>query len=243
VEGEKDMFFIITYFFIVFLVIEIAVSLMRSTGLKYEVARFQVISMLTSTGFTTKESELILGHPIRRRLGMFLILFGLFSFAVIISSISSILNSELRTTYFAIIPVVLAIILYVLRLPQIEPRLKKKLNATMEQKFEITELSINEVLLHSEEDTLIDIPIGQNSSKADQTFSDLWGNDKDINLLFIARGTEVVRRECMKTKFIAGDILYVYGSKNKIKSAFSDELRAKEDQLADGSKTLSRIKR
>lgn len=237
------MFFIITYFLIIILVIEIAVALMRSTGLKYEVARFQVISMLTSTGFTTKESELILDHPIRRRLGMFLILFGLFSFAVIISSISSILNSELRTTYFAIIPVVLAIVLYVLRLPQIEPKLKKRFNSTMEQKFEITDRPINEVLLRSEEDTLLDIPIGPDSGIVDHTFSDLWGNDKDINLLFIARGTEVVRKECMKTKFIAGDILYVYGSKSKIENAFVKELRAKADQLANNYKTLSQIKR
>ncbi|MCM3570515.1 hypothetical protein [Neobacillus mesonae] len=44
--------------------------------------------MMTATVFTTGESELILGHPIRRRLAAFSILFGVFSLAVIISSIS-----------------------------------------------------------------------------------------------------------------------------------------------------------
>ena len=46
------------------------------TGLPAEKARFQVISLLTGTGFTTRESEMILSSRIRRRLARVTMLFG-----------------------------------------------------------------------------------------------------------------------------------------------------------------------
>jgi hypothetical protein len=241
--GIDSMWFILTYFLIVILVIEIAVVLMRSTGLKYDIARFQVISLLTSTGFTTKESELILGHPVRRRLSMFLILFGVFSFAVIISSISSILAPEFRISYLAVIPIILSVILYLLRLPSILPILKSKFNLPMEQKFEISELPINDVLLHSKEDAFVEIPIGPESSRVGHTLEKLDQGGADINLLFIQRGTETVRKRRLQTKLVSGDILYLYGDEKAINQLFAKELQAKHTLLQnDENKALSWIK-
>ena len=48
----------------------------RLTGLPAERARFQVISLLTGTGFTTRESEIVLTSRQRRRLARITMLFG-----------------------------------------------------------------------------------------------------------------------------------------------------------------------
>ncbi len=48
----------------------------RLTGLPAEKARFQVISLLTGTGFTTRESEIVLSSRHRRRLARVTMLFG-----------------------------------------------------------------------------------------------------------------------------------------------------------------------
>ena len=48
----------------------------RLTGLPADKARFQVISLLTGTGFTTRESEMILSSRRRRRLARGTMLFG-----------------------------------------------------------------------------------------------------------------------------------------------------------------------
>ena len=48
----------------------------RLTGLPAEKARFQVISLLTGTGFTTRESEIVLASRRRRRLARITMLFG-----------------------------------------------------------------------------------------------------------------------------------------------------------------------
>lgn len=55
---------------------EVFTVLFRLIGLPEEKARFQVISLLTGTGFTTRESEMILSTHSRRRLARNTMLFG-----------------------------------------------------------------------------------------------------------------------------------------------------------------------
>ena len=55
---------------------EVFTVLFRFTGLPDERARFQVISLLTGCGFTTRESEMILSSRSRRRLARITMLFG-----------------------------------------------------------------------------------------------------------------------------------------------------------------------
>ena len=59
----------------------------RLTGLTAERARFQVTSLLTGTGFTTKESEIIMTSPRRRRLARATMLFGYVFTVTIVSAL------------------------------------------------------------------------------------------------------------------------------------------------------------
>ncbi len=54
------------------LVGRIATQAFRLTGLSHEAARFQARSALTGTGFTTREAESVVSHPVRRRIVMIL---------------------------------------------------------------------------------------------------------------------------------------------------------------------------
>ena len=77
------------------LICEIFTILFRLTGLTEETARFQVISMLTTCGFTTVESELITSSRKRRKLAFVTILFG-YIFSVTI--VSMVINFFMRLT-------------------------------------------------------------------------------------------------------------------------------------------------
>ncbi len=68
-----------------FTIIEIFTVLFILTGLPESKARFQVISMLTNSGFTTTESEIITSSRKRRKLAMLTMLFG-YTFTVLIVS-------------------------------------------------------------------------------------------------------------------------------------------------------------
>ena len=55
---------------------EVFTVLFRFTGLPDEKARFQVISLLTGSGFTTRESEMVVSTRKRRKLARITMLFG-----------------------------------------------------------------------------------------------------------------------------------------------------------------------
>ena len=212
--------FMILYFLIVAFVIEISVILFNLTGLEASVSRYQVISMLTNTGFTTDEAQLIIDHPVRRRLSMFLILFGAFSLAVVISSITNILSGDLRLKELMVINVVLLVILMTGKTPFIRERLKKKLNSEMEKKLEISELPIKDALYLDEDDLVTDVVIEKNSKFVGIKAADLVERDEDISILFIKRGKVNIRNKLDEEKIQEGDQLFIYGNQKEIEKKF-----------------------
>ncbi len=76
------------------LITYIATIALNHTGLSKESAKFQARSAFTGVGFTTNESEKIVGHPVRRRIILTLMLIGN---AGIISAIASLLLTFMET--------------------------------------------------------------------------------------------------------------------------------------------------
>ncbi len=59
-----------------FIVVRIGAIAFQLTGLEWSLAKFQALSCFTGTGFTTKESELIVSNPQRRKIASALIVLG-----------------------------------------------------------------------------------------------------------------------------------------------------------------------
>jgi hypothetical protein len=76
------------------LIVRIGTVALTYTGLSKDLAHFQALSAFTGSGFTTKESEEIVSHPVRRRIVMHLMLLGN---AGIVIAISSVVLSFLNT--------------------------------------------------------------------------------------------------------------------------------------------------
>jgi hypothetical protein len=233
--------FILIYFIIVFIVIEISTVLLKLSGLKKDVARFQAISMLTGTGFTTIESELIARHPIRKKIAMFLILFGAFSLAVIISSLSTILAQHSGIPQLSIIAAIMAIAYFLIRSKPVERFLERHLKSNLHKEYMIHELPIEDVLYISSNDLFIEVVIYMHSAFIGQKGSEIAPKTKDILLLFIKRGEEFIRNGAYETEIREGDTLFVYGNKKEIEETFGDEISKKEEVKKDGSNTTSKL--
>ena len=97
----------------------------RFTGLPGEKARFQVLSLLTGTGFTTRESEIILSNRQRRTLARITMIFGyVFNITIVSAFINVFLTFKLSQAkqYTAGILFLLGgVVLFVVltRLPQV----------------------------------------------------------------------------------------------------------------------------
>lgn len=59
-----------------FLFVRAASIALMMTGLEKHKARFQALSAFSGTGFTTKEAELIVNHPVRRKITRWLMIMG-----------------------------------------------------------------------------------------------------------------------------------------------------------------------
>ena len=70
------------------LITRIATVALTFTGLSKDLARFQARSAFTACGFTTKESESIAEHPVRRRIIMVLMLMGNSTVVLAISALT-----------------------------------------------------------------------------------------------------------------------------------------------------------
>lgn len=68
------------------LVTRVATVALTATGLSREAARFQARSAFSGAGFTTAESEAVVRHPVRRRIIMWLMLFGSAGIVAVIAS-------------------------------------------------------------------------------------------------------------------------------------------------------------
>ncbi|TCN22242.1 TrkA C-terminal domain-containing protein [Mesobacillus foraminis] len=216
--------FVLVYLAIVLAVIEINVVLFTATGLERTVARFQVISMLTGTGFTTGESELIIDHPIRRKLGAFLILFGAFSLAVIISAISNLLSDSFFTLEIAYIAGFLIVSIFILKTPLVKKRLSNLFEKELEEHYELADLPIADVLLTSKEDEIVEIAIDEDSGFAGKCFKDIISSDSDIMVLFIIRGDLKIRTEGYTKELQPGDKALLYGNGKAIRKKFEKNI-------------------
>lgn len=97
------------------LICEIFTILFRLTGLTEETARFQVISMLTTCGFTTAESELVTSSRKRRKLAFITILFGyIFSVTIVSMVINFFMRLNDGYSFQLILKVVSAIIVLII---------------------------------------------------------------------------------------------------------------------------------
>jgi hypothetical protein len=69
------------------LVTRIAAMALMFTGLSRDSARFQARSAFTGVGYTTTETELIMNHPVRRKIIMLLMLLGNIGIATVVATV------------------------------------------------------------------------------------------------------------------------------------------------------------
>ena len=125
-----NVIFAFTQFSVIILIYwviaEFFTVLFRFTGVPDEKARFQVVSLLTGSGYTTRESELFVSTKSRRRLARIIMLFGYVFNITFISALINVfitLKASERTLHHIIgqiIPLIAAAIIFLfMRMPRI----------------------------------------------------------------------------------------------------------------------------
>ncbi len=201
----------------------------RLTGLPAEKARFQVISLLTGTGFTTRESEFIMSSRRRRRLARITMLFGyVFNVTIVSAFINVFLSMKVIRTehpfFSLLIPLgTVALILVFMRVPKIHAWGDNLLRRAADRIFERKE-TFNAVMLIDNissksiaQVTLRHIPEEYRGVSLAETR--LRAETGILVMLVEHRGGRTTAAQ-PETVFEPGDKLTVFGDYKKICEAF-----------------------
>ena len=224
-----------------FIIVRIGAIAFQLTGLEWSLAKFQALSCFSGTGFTTKEAELITGHPRRRRIASILIILGNAGFITMIASVASAITaqqtlwSKLSETllpvsippylvrYINLAAIALAVFI-IYRLASNEKfvtKLTNFLRIRVSKRKNFKPVSFEELLLLSGGYSVSSIDASLCSDLVGKTLMESSLRKSDITVLAIVRDEETISNPPAGTKIRAGDELISFGKIDTMIEKFS----------------------
>lgn len=206
-----------------FIIVRIGAAALELTGLTWEQAKFQALSAFTNAGFTTKESEQITRHPLRRRIIGYLIVLGN---AGLVTTIGSFAGSVMGTDPLAFVINLVAIVVgvsllfWVARKPRLAQRMRSAFQHRLLSRYGDLAPSAEALLRleHGLELTRITLP--PNSPAVGRTLIELALKDHTIQVLAIEREGDFQPIPKGDARLQAGDMLVIYGAQDKAQEVF-----------------------
>jgi len=208
-------------------VVRVGATALMMTGMSWDAASFQAYSAFFGVGFTTKEAEMVVNHPIRRRIIKHLILFGNIGLTTALATVvvtfvqSSETSQTLETVGMIIGGLIVLVILSNIKF------LKKILDIVIRKTLErsgVAHALDYDLLLRvqsgycvSEIDVLADSPI------AGETLAKTRPADQGVIVLGITGADGIFHGVPGPSDRVeVGDVITVYGDENAIKKLICD---------------------
>ena len=207
--------------------IEVFSAIFRVDGVQIDKARFQIISILTGTGFTTNESEIMLATRKRRKITQIMILF---SYIFNISIVSTIVNLFISTSNTSLTELIIGVVLTVINITLLiglnkstkirrifdnlvlrigKRKKKRKINPISIYDYYGNKV-IAEVRIIKMHDKITDLNIVK------------LKKDYNIQLLVVKRGSLIISDIDEIIKIQDNDVLLVFGNYKVIRNLFSN---------------------
>jgi hypothetical protein len=203
-----------------YLIVRVGAIALEMTGMERSRARFQALSAFSGTGFTTREAELVVNHPRRRKIVTYLMILGN---AGIVSVIATFVLSLRQTGTFrpslnlAIIAASLFVLYRVASHQKLAKRLTQKIRETLREKLHFEKVHVEELLHQSDGYGIASILVGRRSKVAGLTLSKSGFKEKDLMILSVERDEEMIPVPKAQTKIRLGDRLICYGKLENLK--------------------------
>ena len=232
---------ILAFIVVYVVVIQIYSVLFRITGLTKEKAHFQAISLLTNSGFTTSESEIITSDRFRRRIAIAAMING-YAFSVII--VSLIINMIIslkedvqdQTLIFMLYAFGVFIGLIIITQISFVKRLLEKFIQFIATKVLRRNKNENIIIILDNygRDSMVEIYLNRVPDfMVDTPLVDMKIKDKyRLNVLMIKRNGKVIDVNRV-TIFKKGDRLVVFGATSSINNVFSKRKKEQKSNTLD----------
>jgi len=188
------------------------------TGMERGKARFQALSALTGTGFTTREAESIVNHPKRRQIATWLIFIGNAGIMAFIILMILFIRAELAAPsllQFAILAGGIIILILIIKL-RILDVFTNAILRLFRREHDLPNVMTEEFLHQTGGYGVAIVMVKEKDKKTDYPLRDTGLNDPGITVLSIERGEKVLPLPKGDEHVLAGDYLLCYGEITEI---------------------------
>ena len=198
---------------------------LEATGMERRKARFQAMSALTGTGFSTREAEDVVSHPRRRLIAgwlMFLgsvgiILFLLIFLVIILVGVKPAKPvSPVLIGMLALPPIALMVLYWIGVLDKAGTKI---VNWLKRSAYFTPELSSRDIIHQAGDYSIARLTIGRKAPEVGCKISDTSLAKHNITILAIERGDKTLPFPEAKETVLTGDHLLCYGETAKISEA------------------------
>jgi hypothetical protein len=191
---------------------------LEATGMERSKARFQALSAITGTGFTTREAESVVNHPKRRRIVAWLIVIGTTGLITLLVGLLVIVRRgvEAPSTLFLIIIIGVIALVLVIILIGIVSRLSDLILRFLRAGPGRTWLEDKEILVQAGPYAVVRIKLDEKVVINDMKIGDSGLMEEGMTILAIERKQTVLSLPGADEQVQAGDRLLCYGEMGKI---------------------------
>jgi hypothetical protein len=209
-----------------FVVVRVGAVALELTGVSWDRAKFQALSAFTNSGFTTRESEEITRHPVRRRIASILIVLGNAGLVAVVGSFAgSLLNPQPMQTWLnlGLIAGGLGLLVWIGHGRWVGRRLRATAQEWLERRYQLSEWSPHDLLRLDEGFALTRFVVPEDSPALGRRLVDLRLKDHLVQILAIERGRDFLAIPRGEDRVQAGDRLVVFGRALAIEHLFEPD--------------------
>lgn len=217
------------------LAVRAGATALMMTGLSWDAASFQSYSAFFGVGFTTREAEMVVNHPVRRRIIRDLILAGNIGLTSALATLVATLvqNSSGIRPLVIVGGLILGIVLllYLTRVVWVQRLIDRMIQRTLEQTGLVRVMDY-ELLLRIQHGYVVsEIEILPESSIVNQSLRQSRPWDHGVVILSVKTdGKDIKGIPSAQTVLKAGDVVTVYGEEHNIRRLFDLEFNNSTSQ-------------
>lgn len=205
------------------LAVRVGATALMMTGLSWDTASFQAYSAFFGVGFTTREAEMVVNHPVRRRIIRDLILAGNIGLT---SALAALVVSFLQTSHSGEILLLVAglslslvLLLTLSRIGWLQRFLDHVIQGMLERSGVVRALDYELLLRIRHGYVVSEIEVQPGTFLAGRTLRDARPWDRGVIILAVRRSDEFLPGlPGPATRIETGDVLTAYGQENALQA-------------------------
>jgi len=201
------------------LICRVGTVLLTLTGLDQPTAQFQALSALTGTGFTTRSSEMIVGHDVRRKIVMGLMIIGNVGLASGVVALITIFRSremQINLLRAVILLAIAALVFWLAGRKKLWRKLNERLEIFLEEKQIFRKSTAEELLSFHGDYSIVEITVQEADQNVGKPLRNTDFRLRNILVLAVEREHKMLPLPGPDEVIKAGDKLVCYGNVESI---------------------------